>query len=54
LEIDEVLAERTKKLIAVVYKKIVALDFPDITKYPQTYKGVLEFEEDLLKEAEKE
>jgi len=40
--------ERTKKLIAIVYKKIISLDFPDITKYPPTVKGIVEFEDDLL------
>ena len=40
--------ERTKKLISAVYKKIVALDFPDITPYKTTYKGLLQFEEDLI------
>ena len=40
--------ERTKKLISVVYKKIITLDFPDITKYPPTVKGIVEFEDNLL------
>jgi len=48
LSIDEEMAERTKKLIGIVYKKIVALDFPDITKYPPTMKGIVQFEDDLL------
>jgi len=43
--------ERTKKLISIVYKKIIALDFPDITKYPLTVKGIVAFEDDLLSEA---
>jgi DNA helicase-2/ATP-dependent DNA helicase PcrA len=40
--------ERTKKLISAVYRKIVTLDFPDITPYGTTYKGLLQFEEDLI------
>ncbi len=40
--------ERTKKLISIVYKKIIALDFPDVTKYPSTLKGIVTFEDDLL------
>ena len=40
--------ERTKKLIQAVYKKIVTLDFPDISTYSATYKGVLQFEDDLI------
>ncbi len=39
---------RTKKLIEAVYKKIVTLDFPDISKYGDTYKGLLQFEDDLI------
>lgn len=40
--------ERTKKLIGIVYKKIVSLDFPDVSAYAKDYKGILAFEEDLL------
>ncbi len=40
--------ERTKKLIGIVYKKIMALDFPNIEDYSKDYKGILVFEEDLL------
>lgn len=40
--------ERTKKLIGIVYKKIKALDFPDVSGYSKDYKGILAFEEDLL------
>ncbi len=39
---------RCKKLIEAVYKKIVTLDFPDTTLYPQTLEGIKEFEEDLI------
>jgi len=40
--------ERTKKLIAAVYKKITSLDFPDCEEYSKDIKGVLQFEEDLI------
>ncbi len=40
--------ERTKKLIGIVYKKIRALDFPDVSEYSKDYKGILAFEDDLL------
>jgi DNA helicase-2/ATP-dependent DNA helicase PcrA len=50
LTIESADVERTKKLISAVYKKIIALDFPDITKYPSTVKGIVEFEDDLLTE----
>jgi hypothetical protein len=39
---------RMKKLIEAVYKKIVNLDFPDISAYEQNIKGILQFEEDLI------
>lgn len=42
--------ERTKRLIEAVYKKIVNLEItPDISKYGETYKGLLQFEDDLIK-----
>ncbi len=40
--------ERVQKLIDIVYKKIITLDFPSIEAYSKDYKGVLAFEEDLL------
>jgi DNA helicase-2/ATP-dependent DNA helicase PcrA len=40
--------ERTKKLIIAVMTKIKNLDFPDISKYPQTVEGIRMFEDDLL------
>lgn len=48
LVMEEHEVERLKKLIEVVYKKIVKLDFPDVSKYSQDMKGCMEFEEDLL------
>jgi hypothetical protein len=40
--------ERTKKLIIAVMNRIRTLDFPDISKYPQTVEGIRMFEEDLI------
>lgn len=40
--------ERTKLLIEAVWKRICSLDFPDIEKYSDDYKGVLAFEQDLI------
>jgi hypothetical protein len=39
---------RLRKLAVAVYKKIVALDFPDTSKYEETLDGIKEFEEDLI------
>ncbi len=49
LDASEVEIERTRKLIEAVYAKIVSLDIvPDISGYGETYKGLLQFEEDLI------
>jgi DNA helicase-2/ATP-dependent DNA helicase PcrA len=41
--------ERTKKLIEAVYNKIVTLDItPDLSTYPETFSGLLAFENDVL------
>ena len=45
----EELAEFTQ-LIDVVWQKITTLDLPDISEYSADYKGILQFEEDLLTE----
>jgi DNA helicase-2/ATP-dependent DNA helicase PcrA len=37
-----------RKLIEVVWKKIMALDLPDTSEYEQSYKGMVAFEQDLL------
>ncbi len=39
---------RLVKLVNAVYHRIISLDFPDITNYERTYKGVLTFEDDLI------
>jgi len=49
IEIEKGEVERMKVLIGVVYKKIKALEFPDISGYPKDIKGITAFEEDLLK-----
>jgi DNA helicase-2/ATP-dependent DNA helicase PcrA len=46
-EIKEELHD-VKRLLSVVYEKIMNLDFPDTSTYPQTIDGVLAFEKDLL------
>jgi hypothetical protein len=33
-----------------VYRKITNLEFPDTSGYEDDFKGVLQFEEDLLEE----
>ena len=47
---EEELAEFTR-LIGVVWRKITTLELPDISGYPADYKGMVQFEEDLLTEA---
>jgi RecB family exonuclease len=46
LNLDEL--ERLKKLITVVWQKIMALDFPDISQFDKTEKGITEFEDWLI------
>lgn len=49
LDAGEKEIERTQKLLEAVYHKIITLDItPDISKYGETFKGTIEFEEDLL------
>jgi ATP-dependent DNA helicase UvrD/PcrA len=40
--------KRTVALIEVVYRKILNLEFPDVTNYPQDINGIITFEKDLL------
>ena len=37
------------QLLQAVWRRIIALDLPNISQYSPTYKGMLEFEADLLK-----
>ncbi|HSE61663.1 MAG TPA: ATP-dependent DNA helicase [Candidatus Saccharimonadales bacterium] len=39
-----------KKLVTAVWRHIMALDMPNTTHYSPTYKGMLDFEKDLLGE----
>jgi DNA helicase-2/ATP-dependent DNA helicase PcrA len=49
LDANDAEVERTRKLVEVVYKKIITLDIvPDIGGYGETYKGLLQFEDDLI------
>lgn len=41
-------ADRVAKLAIAVYRKIINLDFPDISKYSPDIDGIRAFEEDLL------
>jgi hypothetical protein len=47
-EINMLDVERLAKLISVVYKKIMDLNFPDISKYSKDVDGIKSFEDDLL------
>lgn len=49
LKITSEKVEYLEKLAIAVYQKIINLDFPDVSKYPQTVEGIKEFEADLLK-----
>lgn len=40
-----------KKLIGVIWQKITSLELPDISNYDPTYKGMLQFENDLLEDS---
>ncbi len=48
LEINAIDIERLQKLISAVYKKIVTLDFPDISGYEKNMYGIDCFIEDLI------
>lgn len=41
--------EAFKKLVHSVWRRIMAADFPETSRYPQSYKGILAFEKDLIK-----
>jgi DNA helicase II / ATP-dependent DNA helicase PcrA len=40
--------ERFARLIGAIWAHITHLDFPDITKYPKTLKGIVQFEQALI------
>ena len=40
--------DRFEQLIGVVWQKIMTLDLPDISGYEPNYRGMLQFEQDLL------
>ncbi|MEI6042562.1 MAG: ATP-dependent DNA helicase [bacterium] len=40
--------DRLSRLVCIVYDKIMNLDFPDVTEYDPTLKGIKEFEDWLL------
>ena len=48
---EEELAEFAR-LVGIVWRKITTLELPDISKYSADYKGMVQFENDLLAEAE--
>ena len=48
LDLDASELERLSKLIAAVWKHIKNCDFPDVSEFEPTYKGVLAFEESLI------
>jgi DNA helicase-2/ATP-dependent DNA helicase PcrA len=51
LDVSNVEVERTKKLLDAVYAKITNLEFVfDLTPYGETYKGLLQFEDDLIEQ----
>ncbi|HSE35163.1 MAG TPA: ATP-dependent DNA helicase [Candidatus Paceibacterota bacterium] len=48
LEITQDEVDRLAKLVGIVYRKILALDFPDVSAYAKDVSGIEQFEEDLL------
>jgi RecB family exonuclease len=47
LDYDKAELEQLKKLVGAIWKHIVELNFPDISKYPPTMAGIRQFENDL-------
>ncbi len=45
---DEKEMERHAKLLQGVWSRVMSLDFPDVSKYSPTIKGIVAFEEDLM------
>lgn len=48
IEFDNDELERFKKLINVVWTRIIQLNLPDTSGYDPSYKGIIAFEQDLL------
>ncbi len=48
LDITDEDTERLIRLIGAVHKKIISLDFPDVSAYSNDVAGIVQFEEDLL------
>lgn len=44
---------RFERLVGAVWARIMKLDFPDISGYPQNLKGVQQFEQDLIEDTVK-
>jgi len=40
--------DKFKQLIGAIWQHIMHLDFPDTSKYPPNYQGILDFEQDLV------
>jgi DNA helicase-2/ATP-dependent DNA helicase PcrA len=50
LEYDPDELTRFTSLIGAVWKRIMELDFPDVSAYPPTVAGIIQFENDLIEE----
>ncbi|MDD4804467.1 MAG: ATP-dependent DNA helicase [Candidatus Pacebacteria bacterium] len=48
LRLDKEKTDKLKKLIEIIYKKIINLDFPNTNDYSQDLKGIQQFENDLI------
>lgn len=48
LTFDQTELDEFTKLVQIVWDHIMQLNLPDISKYATTYKGMIEFEQDLL------
>ncbi|HEX5744200.1 MAG TPA: ATP-dependent DNA helicase, partial [Candidatus Saccharimonadales bacterium] len=48
LKFDDKELERFVKLVGAVWAHITRLDFPEVSGYDRTLKGIIQFEEDLL------
>jgi DNA helicase-2/ATP-dependent DNA helicase PcrA len=50
LDFDEEKLDRVKRLVGIVYKKIMDLDFPDTSMYGEKLEDIIAFEDKLLAE----